>query len=290
VTLRLLVIEDRSSDFELIQDQLARQGLAATCHRVDTREDLEAALENETWDAVLTDYSVPGLAFQQTVGLVRQRRPELPIVLVSGYMGEDQAATLLEAGIADFVLKYRPARLAAAIRRAVAEMREQQARRAAEAALRESEERLRLAMEAAKLGALRFDCAARTFQLDARAQEHFGLGQQVPYAELQERIFLEDQPRLAAAFLHAADAGSDGRYAIELRALQEDGSARWLSFRGRVNYGTDSRAREPLEHIGVVQDITERKRGEIERRAVEERLMGALRSRDRQPDTPPPAS
>ena len=90
MTLRLLVIEDRSSDFELIQDQLARQGLAATCHRVDTREDLEAALENETWDAVLTDYSVPGLAFQQTVGLVRQRRPELPIVLVSGYMGEDQ--------------------------------------------------------------------------------------------------------------------------------------------------------------------------------------------------------
>jgi PAS domain S-box-containing protein len=165
--LRLLVIEDRLSDFELIEQQLQRQGLAATCHRVDTLEGLQASLDDPGWDAVLTDYSVPGMGFQGTVTTLRARRPELPIVLVSGYMGEDQAALLFDSGIADFVLKYRPARLSAAIRRAVADARAEVARRAAETALRASELRLQEALHGLEAANERLenDVAARTVAL-----------------------------------------------------------------------------------------------------------------------------
>ena len=144
--LQLLVIEDRMSDFELIEQQLERQGVAAACCRVDCAEDLEAALAGGPWDAVLTDYNIPGMAFQNTVSRVRTLRPDLPIVLVSGYMGEDQAAMLFDAGITDFVLKYRPARLGATIRRAVANAEAQQARREAEVALRDSAQQLEQAL------------------------------------------------------------------------------------------------------------------------------------------------
>ena len=102
--LQLLVIEDRASDFELLEQQLQHQGVAASCRRVDSVEDLDAALDDGAWDAVLTDYNIPGMGFQATVSRLRARQPDLPIVLVSGYMGEDQAAMLLEAGITDFVL------------------------------------------------------------------------------------------------------------------------------------------------------------------------------------------
>ena len=183
VPLRLLVIEDRESDFELIEQQLQRQGLAATCHRVDTLDVLQAALDDPGWDAVLTDYSVPGMGFQGTVACMRTGRPELPIVLVSGYMGEDQAATLFDSGIADFVLKYRPARLSTAIRRAVADARAEQARRDAEAALRASELRLQEVLRGVEAANERLEkeVAARTAELRRQTKYLLTLIDNLPF-------------------------------------------------------------------------------------------------------------
>ena len=278
--LRLLVIEDRQSDFEMLEEQLRRQGLDAWCRRVDTVEDLTDALEDPSWDAVLTDYNVPGMGFQSSVALVRGRRPALPIVLFSGYMGEDQAAELLKAGITDFVLKYRPARLGSAIRRAVDEAHEQQARRAAEAALLVNEVRLRLALDGAELGMLRFDWATGMFHLDARAQLQFGLGAAVPFAALRAHVHPDDVQAIDAALGQAADPDADGRYALEFRVRLPDGGERWLLSRGRVHFGLDGASRTPLERIGIVQDITGRKHGEAAQqlsRRSGERERGARR-------------
>jgi CheY-like chemotaxis protein len=267
----LLVIEDRQSDFEMLEEQLRRQGIDASCRRVDTGEDLTAALDDPAWDAVLTDYNVPGMGFQNTVALLRGRRPALPIVLFSGYMGEDQAAELLKAGITDFVLKYRPARLGSAIRRAVDEAHEQRARRAAEAALRENEERLRVALEGAELGMLRFDCATGIFHLDARAQRQFELGAEVAFAELRAHVHPDDVQAIEAVVGQAAspdgdaqpaDSEGDGRYAIEFRVRLPGGGERRLLVRGRVHFGLDGDSSTPLERIGIVQDVTGGKQGE----------------------------
>jgi two-component system, sensor histidine kinase and response regulator len=203
VPLRLLVIEDRESDFELLEQQLQRQGLAATCHQVDTPADLQVALDDPDWDAVLTDYNIPGMGFQDTVATLRARRPELPIVLVSGYMGEDQAALLFDSGIADFVLKYRPARLSTAIRRAVADARAEQARRAAEAALRASELRLQEALRSLETANARLedDVATRTVELRRQTNYLLTLIDNLPF-----RVWLKDTDGrfLAVNRAHAA--------------------------------------------------------------------------------------
>jgi PAS domain S-box-containing protein len=187
--LQLLVVEDRLSDFELLEQQLERQGVTATCRRVDNPEDLETALDAGTWDAVLTDYSLPGMSFQQTVSRLRARRPGLPIVLVSGYMGEDQAAMLLEAGITDFVLKYRPARLGAAIRRAIANAEAERARRQAEIALRESAQQLQAALGEVQASndRLEQEVATRTGQLRRQTNYLLALIDNVPF-----RVWLKD--------------------------------------------------------------------------------------------------
>jgi two-component system, sensor histidine kinase and response regulator len=205
--LRLLVIEDRLSDFELIEQQLERQGLAATCRRVDSAEDLEGALDDGAWDAVLTDYNLPGMKFQETVSRLRTRRPELPIVLVSGYMGEDQAAVLLEAGIADFVLKYRPARLGAAIRRAIANAQAQQARCQAEIALHDSAQRLQEALGEVQATNERLEqeVAARTAQLRRQTNYLLALIDNVPF-----RVWLKDTEGRFLA-VNRAQAAAHGR-------------------------------------------------------------------------------
>ena len=137
--LKLLVILDDPSDLSLIQRQLHQQGLAAECRRIDSDAQLGEALADD-WDTVLSDYKLSGMDFRASLARIHARRPDLPVILVSGYIGEETALELLRLGMADIVRKDNLARLPVAIRRVLAEADERSARHAAEAALRESEQ------------------------------------------------------------------------------------------------------------------------------------------------------
>jgi diguanylate cyclase (GGDEF)-like protein/PAS domain S-box-containing protein len=137
--LKLLVIEDVPADFMLLERVLQQQGLAATCHRVDSDVQLDAALKNN-WDLVLADYNVPGMDFRATLKRIHKLHPELQVIMVSGSVGEETAVDLLRQGLTDFILKDHLARLPEAIRRSVNEAEERSARRAVEVALRNSQD------------------------------------------------------------------------------------------------------------------------------------------------------
>jgi PAS domain S-box-containing protein len=147
--LKLLVIEDVEADFKLLERHLARQGLQASCCRVAGREELAAALAEKGWDAVLSDYHVAGLDFRESFELIRSRYPDMPIILISGSLGEEEAVEWLKQGVADFVLKDRLARLVLAIERALRETGDRRSRQSAEEALRRSREMLRLITDSA---------------------------------------------------------------------------------------------------------------------------------------------
>jgi DNA-binding NtrC family response regulator len=149
---KLLIMEDDLADFLLLCRHLRRRGLAAECTRVASTPELETALAAKDWSVALADYSRPGMDFEAVLALIRRHRPRLPVILVSGAVGEDRAVGLLRLGVSDFVLKDQLTRLVPAIERCVREAGQQQARQASEVALRESEERLRLALEGGNLG------------------------------------------------------------------------------------------------------------------------------------------
>ena len=142
-TLKILVIEDSPADFLLVERHLWLQGMAAACIRVDSPEALEGALNDDGWDIILSDYSLPKLDFFNSLASIQSRRPDLPVILVSGSVGEEQAVDLLRLGVRDFVLKDNLARLIPAIDRSLGELKEKKARLAAENAMRESECRFR---------------------------------------------------------------------------------------------------------------------------------------------------
>lgn len=133
--LKLLVIEDVLADFLLLERYLRQHGLEAECRHVGSEAGLDAALKGK-WDVVLSDYNVPGMDFRATLQHIRAHHPDLPVILVSGSVGEEAAVELLRLGMNDFVLKEHLARLPAAIRRALDEANEHRARQAAETALR----------------------------------------------------------------------------------------------------------------------------------------------------------
>jgi len=142
-TLNILVIEDNQSDFMLVERHLRQQSLQATCVRVDNFGDMACALDTGCWDLILTDYSIPSMDFHESFAYLKSRVPDLPIILVSGSVGEEQAVELLKMGVWDFVLKGNLTRLVPAIERSLRELKEREARLAAEGSMGESEYRFR---------------------------------------------------------------------------------------------------------------------------------------------------
>ncbi len=146
-TLRVLVAEDSIDDVFLLDRELRRGGYTPVVQRVDDVTSLSAALATGTWDVILCDYVIPGLDAHDALRVVQESGLELPFIVVSGRIGEDEAATILKAGAHDFVTKEKLARLVPAIERERRESAGRIRRRQAEQALRESEERYRLLVE-----------------------------------------------------------------------------------------------------------------------------------------------
>jgi len=137
-SLKVLVVEDAEADFRLVERHLRRQGLDAECVRVASLDALSGALQRNRIDLALVDYHIPGLEIQDSLGRIQADAPGLPVILMSGSIGEEAAVELLKQGVWDFVLKDRLARLVPAIQRSLREVAEQAARR-------EAEEQMRLA-------------------------------------------------------------------------------------------------------------------------------------------------
>lgn len=149
--LNILHIEDSPADFMLIERHLNQHGLNVNCTRVDSMPDLIQALGAGGWDLVLSDFSVPTLDFHDSFAKIMATYPDLPIILVSGSVGEEQAVEILKLGVWDFILKDNLKRLVAAVERSLTESKERAMRKLAETAMRESECRLRSMFENAPI-------------------------------------------------------------------------------------------------------------------------------------------
>ncbi|MEI9962241.1 MAG: PAS domain S-box protein [Limisphaerales bacterium] len=121
--------------------------MRAEVKRVGDRKSFEQALDTEIFDLIISDYRLPSFNGLEALALARQKCPQTPFILVSGTIGEHAAIESLKAGATDYVLKQRPDRLPAAVRRAVQEAMERARLRDAELALRRREQYLRTLTE-----------------------------------------------------------------------------------------------------------------------------------------------
>lgn len=142
--LRILIVEDRNDDAELLRLELERQGFPADCKVVDNREAVRKALSDQAWDLVLTDHALPGFDSATVLQLLQSCAPDTPCIIVSGTIGEEAAALAFRHGALDYVNKEHLTRLGPAVERALTITAERRARRQAEEALRQQEELYRL--------------------------------------------------------------------------------------------------------------------------------------------------
>ncbi len=141
--LRVLSLEDSDVDAELILRELKRGAIEFVSRRVQTRSEFEMGIAEFQPDIILADYKLPTFDGAQALAIAKERCPDVPVIVISGTVGEETAVELLKNGATDFVLKDRlEGRLVPAVQRALREVAEVNARRQAEAELRALNEQL----------------------------------------------------------------------------------------------------------------------------------------------------
>jgi signal transduction histidine kinase len=130
--LRLLLVEDNANDAELALHALREGGFDTVSETAQTPEDFLERVRNTSYDIVLADYRLPSWNGMETVELLRSDGLDIPVVLVSGSLGELKAVECIKQGAADYVLKDHLLRLPQAVRRAIQERRLREERRKAQ--------------------------------------------------------------------------------------------------------------------------------------------------------------
>ncbi|WP_372986685.1 putative bifunctional diguanylate cyclase/phosphodiesterase [Marinobacter sp.] len=125
-SLRILLVEDSEDDAVLLMRALRIGGLEAEYRVVDSEASIQEALQESIWDIVITDHVLPGFTSFSVLQLARQACPDLPVIIVSGLIGEEEAVRAMKGGAQDYIMKGNTARLIPAIQR---ELQEAQVRR-----------------------------------------------------------------------------------------------------------------------------------------------------------------
>lgn len=139
--LRVLLLEDLDTDAELMVRELKQAGFDLVWDRVETEESLLECLDRP-YDLILSDNSMPSFDAMKALSCLQQRKLDIPLVIVSGSIGEEQAVALLHHGAADYIMKDRIERLGSAVGQVLEKKRLRDDNQAANAALQARTEEL----------------------------------------------------------------------------------------------------------------------------------------------------
>ena len=269
---QLLYLEDDLADVQLLLDALQTDGLACDITRVDTEHGFLAALQQDGFDLILADYTLPSFDGLSALRMAQQQKSDLPFIFVSGTMGEEVAIEALKTGATDYVLKTRLSRLAPAVRRALREARERRELRSAERELRQREAEIRRLVDASIIGIFIWDAEGQILEANDAFLRMMGysreelLSREMCWTDLTPPEWPDHDERLWVPKLKMAGSLQP----FEQEYLRKDGSRVPVligaaSFDERVNRG-----------VAFVLDLTERKRAEEVARRSERELRDVI--------------
>ncbi len=239
--LRALIVEDDPADAQLLLRALSREGFVVEHRRVETRGDMMEALAAERWEIILCDWKLPMFGAMEAIEVATTQGRGIPILIVSGSIGEEAAVEALRAGATDFINKDKLSRLGPAIRR---ELREVAARHERERA----EHQLRAIFENALDAMLLTDDEGRFMDANPAACELLGVERERLLALRVPDLVPQSPGRFAGARTGFVTSGRESGV-VELRRF--DDALRTVEYNAIAGV-------LPGLHLSVLRDVTER--------------------------------
>jgi DNA-binding NtrC family response regulator len=150
--LRILYAEHEPDDIELTLRELKKSGIELQAETASTRAEFVRKLREKPFDIILADYRLPGWTGMDALADIKHLGLDIPLILITGTLGEDKAVECFKLGISDYVLKGQLVKLPMAVHRAEEEKSLRHAEARAVEALRESEARYRGLVQNATYG------------------------------------------------------------------------------------------------------------------------------------------
>lgn len=262
IPIRVLVIEDSEDDALLTLRELKKGGYEPEWRAVETPQGLAKALDEESWDLILSDFQMPSFDGREALRLVREKGLDVPFIIISGVLVEENAVEILKDGANDFVKKGNWARLIPAIGR---ELREAQSRRERELAQKEqvkAQERYRNLFESAVEGIFQSSPSGRFINVNPAMAQLIGYDSPEELIEsitdISHQIYVHTHTR---EHLMRAIQTTGMLSGFEAEIYRKDGSRTWVSLNSRGVFDENG----DLERIeGFAVDISERKRAEAD--------------------------
>lgn len=130
--LRVLLVEDNPADVELVLVTLRKDGFDVSSEVVQTAEEFTLRIQAIGFDVILADYKLPQWRGMEALEILRCENLDVPLIVVTGYLGEEKAVECVKQGATDCVLKDHLTRLPVSVRRALEEKRLRELRRQSE--------------------------------------------------------------------------------------------------------------------------------------------------------------
>jgi len=273
--LKILIVEDSEDDLFLLLHELRKGGYSPEYLCLCTAEAMKAALAERQWDIITSDYNMPGFSAMGALDILKDSGRDLPFIVVSGKIGEDQAVAAMKAGAHDYVMKQNLSRLAPAIERELRDSAERRMRREAEVALKRQFAQFRTIFDA--MTAIVYVADMETFEIlymNQYAMDLFGENWQgqVCYGLLQGG---QSEPcKFCTNHLIARDGIAQGAITSE---HQNTRNGRWYQWTDRAIEWTNGK----LVKLQIAVDISEIK--ELER--VKDEMISAVSHEMRTPLT-----
>ncbi len=255
-----LILEDNNADAELEKRELRKTGLDFEIQWVQDKGSFFSALDTFTPDLILADYSLPGFDGMTALGLARKRFQNIPVIIVSGAIGEEIAIETLKAGATDYVLKQRLSRLGPVVQRALQEEELVNERKRVEIALHESEERFRLLVEGVQDHAiLMLDPEGKIASWNTGAERITGWSAKEVIGKHFSLFYTSQLAGKGEPQQALETAKTEGYFEAEIQHVHKDGTWFWADIAITALRAENGQLRGFAK---IIRDITKRKQAE----------------------------
>lgn len=271
--LRVLIVEDSEDDTLLLIRNLTKGGYNPFYERVETPDAMKKALEKKQWDIIICDYRMPNFSAPSALTLLKEIKKDIPIIIVSGTIGEETAVECMRLGAHDYFMKGKLSRLCVAIERELEEAINREKKRQVEEKLSQKEEKYRNILENIEEGYYEVDPAGNlTFFNDSMCRILGYSAEELMGMNNRQYTDKENANKLFQAFNKVYKTGNPTKE-FDWQVIRKDGTKRDIE--ASVSLLKDSSGKK-TGFRGTVRDITERKKAQEELKRSEEKYRTIL--------------